>query len=96
MFIAMPDGTSRPATEEEIELARLKKIAQEAEFLEMRKNQIRYERNALISKSDWRVVAAIDTGVPMSEAWVAYRQALRDIPAQPTFPDNIVWPTQPE
>lgn len=27
--------------------------------------------------------------------WVAYRQALLDVPAQPGFPDDIVWPTKP-
>jgi hypothetical protein len=24
-----------------------------------------------------------------------YRQALRDVPAQPGFPDNVVWPVRP-
>jgi len=27
--------------------------------------------------------------------WTAYRQALLDVPQQPGFPDNIVWPTIP-
>lgn len=27
--------------------------------------------------------------------WVAYRQALLDVPEQPGFPDNIIWPTKP-
>lgn len=27
--------------------------------------------------------------------WVAYRQALLDVPEQPGFPDSIVWPTKP-
>jgi len=28
-------------------------------------------------------------------AWVAFRQALRDVPLQVGFPANIVWPTEP-
>jgi hypothetical protein len=28
--------------------------------------------------------------------WMAFRQALRDIPLQVGFPTNIVWPIQPE
>ena len=27
--------------------------------------------------------------------WMAFRQALRDIPLQAGFPTNIVWPTEP-
>ena len=27
--------------------------------------------------------------------WMAFRQALRDIPLQSGFPTNIVWPTEP-
>ena len=26
----------------------------------------------------------------------AYRQALRDVPSQEGFPDNVVWPEEPE
>lgn len=28
-------------------------------------------------------------------AWIAYRQALKDIPEQATFPQSVVWPTKP-
>ena len=27
--------------------------------------------------------------------WMAFRQALRDIPLQAGFPTNVVWPTEP-
>jgi hypothetical protein len=27
--------------------------------------------------------------------WMAFRQALRNIPLQAGFPTNIVWPTEP-
>jgi len=52
----------------------------------------RQERNALLTASDWTQVA--DTPVDQS-AWANYRQSLRDITQQDSFPDNIVWPAQP-
>ena len=32
----------------------------------------------------------------MTDAMVAYRQALRDVPQQEGFPQTITWPTKPE
>ena len=34
--------------------------------------------------------------VTMTDAMVAYRQALRDVPQQAGFPQTITWPTKPE
>ncbi len=49
-------------------------------------------RDKLLVNSDWTQVAdaPVDT-----TAWATYRQALRDIPAQSGFPDNITWPQEP-
>ena len=55
---------------------------------------IKLERYQLIQSSDWRVVKATDTGVPISQSWKDYRQALRDITTQ-SDPFNIVWPIAP-
>lgn len=55
-------------------------------------NQIRDQRNILLSASDWTQVA--DAPVDQA-AWATYRQALRDIPAQSGFPLNVVWPEKP-
>ena len=55
-------------------------------------NQVRAGRNKLLSESDWTQVA--DAPVD-KQAWAIYRQALRDVPAQPGFPWDIIWPTQP-
>lgn len=30
------------------------------------------------------------------DAWTQYRQDLLDVPLQPGFPSNIIWPTKPE
>jgi hypothetical protein len=55
-------------------------------------DDIRAHRNALLSACDWTQVA--DAPVDQA-AWAVYRQALRDIPDQPGFPANVVWPVAP-
>ena len=52
------------------------------------------QRDRLLQESDWRVVKAADTGIPLSQEWKDYRQALRDITTQ-SDPFNIIWPTPP-
>jgi hypothetical protein len=56
-------------------------------------DRARGKRFYLLRETDYLVFS--DTP-EASQAWLDYRQALRDIPAQAGFPTNIVWPTQPE
>lgn len=53
-------------------------------------------REARLKASDY----AMMPDYPCSEAeragWIAYRQALRDLPQQAGFPKDIVWPDEPE
>lgn len=49
-------------------------------------------RDHLLAGTDW--MAAGDRVI--APAWRAYRQALRDISAQPGFPYTINWPVRPE
>ena len=53
---------------------------------------LRRKRASMLSHSDWTQVpdAPVDR-----EAWAAYRQALRDLPANTTDPRNPDWPVQP-
>jgi len=46
----------------------------------------------LLKESDWTQVA--DAPVDQS-AWADYRQALRDVPQQEGFPQEVVWPNPP-
>jgi hypothetical protein len=55
-------------------------------------DDIRAQRNAMLSACDWTQVA--DAPVDQA-AWAVYRQELRDIPDQPGFPANVVWPVAP-
>lgn len=51
-------------------------------------------RNQLLADSDWTQLP--DVPLATKEAWATYRQALRDITAQPGFPENVVWPEAPK
>lgn len=52
---------------------------------------LREKRNELLAESDW--MASADR--TMTEQETAYRQALRDLPANTADPANPVWPTKP-
>lgn len=54
---------------------------------------VRAERTKKLAETDWTQL----TDAPVnSAAWGTYRQALRDVTAQETFPWEVTWPTQPE
>lgn len=55
---------------------------------------VRDRRNALLTSTDWTQVTDVPQAI--KDKYATYRQALRDVPQQEGFPDNIVWPTQPE
>ena len=50
---------------------------------------LREKRNKLLNESDW-------TDQHDIEDWVAYRQALRDLPATTEDPEQITWPEPPQ
>ena len=58
---------------------------------EQHAKNVRFERNRLLAETDWWAVA----DRTMTQAETDYRQALRDVPAQAGFPENITWPTKP-
>ena len=56
---------------------------------------VRQQRDAKLAESDWRVIKALESNTPQDFEWAVYRQALRDITAQPGFPWTIDWPVNP-
>lgn len=54
---------------------------------------IRAARNAKLAEFDW--TQGKDIADAVSTAWATYRQALRDLPAQPGFPWDVQWPVTP-
>ncbi|PRF79644.1 hypothetical protein C6Q12_03855 [Burkholderia multivorans] len=59
---------------------------------------VRASRNSALAACDWIAIRQADAGT-LSDAqwaaWRAYRQALRDIPQQASFPSEVVWPSPP-
>jgi hypothetical protein len=54
--------------------------------------RLRFRRDALLTATDYRMVADAPWDV---EPWAAYRQELRDLPDATTDPRHAVWPTTP-
>lgn len=54
----------------------------------------RWHRDMLLRESDW-TQAVSDLSDEKKNEWALYRQALRDVPEQVGFPNNINWPTKP-
>jgi hypothetical protein len=52
----------------------------------------RSKRDLLLAETDHYGLS----DVTMSDAMTTYRQALRDVPQQETFPSSITWPEKPE
>tara|TARA_B100000508_G_C11411614_1_gene253555 strand:+ start:692 stop:973 length:282 start_codon:yes stop_codon:yes gene_type:complete len=52
---------------------------------------VRQKRNAKLAETDWMA----NSDVTMSDEWKTYRQALRDLPASGSDPDDLSWPTEP-
>jgi len=52
-------------------------------------------RNKYLRYTDKYVLPDFPLSEELKSAIITYRQLLRDLPDQPGFPDNIVWPEQP-
>lgn len=57
-------------------------------------DSVRVKRNVLLKESDW--VGLTDVNISNKEAWLSYRQVLRDIPQTFSAPEEVVWPNKPE
>jgi hypothetical protein len=78
------DGVTTTAAEHELAYKAFKDSEQAG--------SVRLQRTEKLKDSDWTQVA----DAPVNKAvWAAYRQALRDVTAQPNFPWQIQWPAQP-
>lgn len=58
-----------------------------------RARDIKAERARRLLACDWTQLP--DVPANTAQAWAAYRQALRDITDQPTFPASVTWPVEP-
>lgn len=65
------------------------------EDLPMTSDEARAQRDKLLVATDWTQVLDAPIDAATREAYRAYRQALRDLPQQEGFPENITWPEPP-
>jgi hypothetical protein len=80
--------TEIPLTEEEQAALDAKEAAWAAGADDRAAAEVRKERDAKLAATDWTA----STDVTMTAEMTAYRQALRDVPAQSGFPNTIDWP----
>jgi len=64
-----------------------------ADRTRQKSDELRSERNNLLTASDWTQCKDIPDAI--SDKWAQYRQQLRDITQQPEFPWGIQWPKPP-
>jgi hypothetical protein len=84
--------SKNPIPLEEIETAYATYMSQTKPMLELRK-----KRDELLKSTDKYIIADWPHPTPeIKQAWLDYRQALRDLPSNTTDPENPVWPTPPE
>lgn len=95
-------------SEAEWDAARNKEIAEtEAAYLaeynsiKARANRLRDERNKRLTKTDYLMMPDYPLTEEFKEALIAYRQALRDLPAQEGAPwdggeEDTPWPKYPD
>ena len=65
------------------------------EDIEGQGRNIRVRRDGLLAAYDWTQLADGPLAKTDKAAWAAYRQALRDLPQQSGFPDEVAWPPEP-
>ncbi|WP_368565476.1 tail fiber assembly protein [Pseudoxanthomonas sp. UTMC 1351] len=58
--------------------------------------QHRHRRDRLLEASDIRLLSDYPQTQAELNAWLQYREALRRVPEQPTFPNEVTWPTPPK
>lgn len=93
-FKATEDGNV-PFTPEEEQEWDARELAWNAGSRDRLAAEIKTERNKKLYLSDWRVIKSLESNQLQDFAWVAYRQALRDMTEQAGFPENVVWPVEP-
>ena len=69
------------------------------EFVELKAKdvemEVRNQRTSLLFSTDIYMLSDYPISEEKRNEFKTYRQALRDVPQQEGFPDNIVWPEKP-
>ncbi len=67
-----------------------------AERIAEKAKKMRFIRNGLLAQSDWTQTADCPLSSEKKKIWANYRQSLRDITTQTSFPESVVFPPLPE
>ncbi len=67
----------------------------EEERLAKLSSELRSKRNIRLDECDKYMVSDFPLSEEQRQAWVIYRQVLRDLPNQEGFPTEVVWPEKP-
>lgn len=59
------------------------------------KRIVRFLRNRLLNATEWTQTQDNPLSPTIRLSWQSYRQSLRELPRQPGFPFNVVWPVPP-
>jgi hypothetical protein len=88
--ITFPEGYEKPP--KELFENKFNEFLREENFIKLRE-----QRDTLLNKTDKYIVADYPHATSeIKQAWLDYRQALRDLPANTTDPENPVWPEAPK
>ena len=68
---------------------------EQAEATKVKAEEITNQRNYFLLLSDWTQLGDVTIASDKKADWIAYRQLLRDVPAQTSFPWEITWPVKP-
>jgi hypothetical protein len=94
--VEVPEGTTNGATLQDgvwVNLPPPAPFVPQPPSTEAEAESVRSRRNTLLADSDWTQLA----DAPVDNlSWAIYRESLRDIPEQPGFPSNVVWPEAPQ
>lgn len=94
----VPDGATVEIGVDKVTETRLYRAKTQEEIdreTEEKKTLVRRDRNSRLTACDWTQLDDTPLSNIDKANWADYRQALRDVPSQPGFPNNVVWPPQP-
>ena len=81
-----------PFTGAELDAWTANKTAWDAGENDRQSAAVRADRNVRLAATDWTQIA---DSTANKLVWSTYRQALRDVPLQVGFPQNVTWPQEP-
>ena len=70
-------------------------LTAQAEAADLDMNDVRSQRDGMLSAADWTQIADAALGDHTAEEWATYRQALRDLPSVYSRVSEVVWPEDP-